>query len=176
MKIIFKIWLLLAGVLMTSYSQGQTTIPLYETIPDATEKKILKGLITEQQLSNDPDFGWYQTQLKYFRIDTNVVAAIAEKAYDVQLVIFLGTWCHDSQQTIPKYLSTLSAAEFPAHRLTLIAVDKQKQAVGNIQRFLNVTNVPTLLIFKNGKEVGRIVEAGNTGMPDKELGAILKAL
>jgi hypothetical protein len=37
----------------------------------------------------------------------------------------------------------------------------------------NVLNVPTIIVLKNGREVGRVVEYGTSGMFDKDLGEIL---
>ena len=37
----------------------------------------------------------------------------------------------------------------------------------------NVVNVPTIIVMKDGKELGRVVEYGNTGKWDKELADIL---
>ena len=36
-----------------------------------------------------------------------------------------------------------------------------------------VTNVPTFIVMKNGKEIGRVVEYGKTGMPEKEVAQII---
>jgi thioredoxin-like negative regulator of GroEL len=36
-----------------------------------------------------------------------------------------------------------------------------------------ITNVPTIIVMKNGKEVGRVVEYGHTGLFDKDLAEIL---
>jgi len=33
--------------------------------------------------------------------------------------------------------------------------------------------VPTIIVLKDGKEIGRVVEYGKTGMFDKELGEII---
>lgn len=148
----------------------------YETLPDAEEKKILKGFITKQQITNDTAFAWYATNRKYNKPNPDVVAVLKEKAYEFQLVFFIGTWCHDSQQILPKYFAALEAAEYPEHYMTIIACDRDKAGPANIQRPFKVVNVPTVLIMKDGKEVGRIVEFGNTGLVDQELAEIVKKL
>jgi hypothetical protein len=53
-------------------------------------------------------------------------------------------------------------------------VDRNKKTVGRLSEALNVTLVPTILVFKNGKELGRVVEFGKYGMFDKELAEILR--
>ncbi len=158
--------------LLSFQAMAQTPYPMYETLPDAEQKKVLKGFITKSQLSGDPDFAWYGETLKYFKPNKEAVATIAEKAYDYQILLFLGTWCPDSHQIVPKYLSTLEAAEFPEHRMVIIALDRQKTGHGNLQRPLNIVNVPTIMVMKDGVEIGRIVEFGNGERADLQLAAL----
>jgi len=162
---------MLAG-LLSLQAIAQTPYPLYETLPDTEAKKVLKGFITKAQLSEDPDFAWYGETLKYFKPNKEAVAAIAEKAYDYQILLFLGTWCPDSHQIVPKYISTLEAAEFPDHRMVIIALDRQKTGHGNLHRPLNIINVPTIMVMKDGLEIGRIVEFGNGERADVQLAAL----
>lgn len=152
---------------------AQQAMKLYEVVPDSAEKKYLVGFVSKGQITSDPDFGWYPQNLKYSKPNKDYVELIKPRAYDFQVMLFLGTWCHDSQQILPKYLALLEAAEFPDHRMMLIACDRQKAAPANLHRPLNVTNVPTLIVLKDGREVGRIVEYGESGMVDKELAEII---
>jgi thiol-disulfide isomerase/thioredoxin len=155
---------------------AQASLNLFEVVPDAEEKKFLKGFISKEQITNDADFAWYQQNLKYAKPNKEYVDIIKPKAYDFQIMLFLGTWCHDSQQILPRYFALLEAAEFPEHRMTLIACDRQKVAPANVNRPLNVTLVPTLIVLKDGKEVGRIVEFGESGLVDKELAELVKKI
>lgn len=157
-------------------AKAQQGLKLYEYFPDSAETKILVGYISKQQITEDTVFAWYKQNLKYARPNKEYVEIIKPKAYDFSIILFAGTWCHDSQQIIPKYFALLEAAEFPDHKMTIIACDRQKTAPGNIQRPLNVANVPTLIVMKDGKEVGRIVEYGASGLVDKELAEIIGKL
>ncbi len=38
---------------------------------------------------------------------------------------------------------------------------------------MGITNVPTIIVLKNGKEVGRVVEYGASGKWDEELASLL---
>jgi thiol-disulfide isomerase/thioredoxin len=171
---LFFFFLLLTIYIIPHTALAQTTLPLFQEVPDEEEKKYLLGFVTKKQIAGDSTFAWYQQNLKYFKPQKAQIEVIKEKAYDFQLILFTGTWCHDSQQIIPKYFSLLEAAEFPDHRMLIIAVDRQKNAPANMQRQFNVVNVPTLIIMKDGKEVGRIEEFGATGLPESELVAIVK--
>ncbi len=50
-----------------------------------------------------------------------------------------------------------------------------KKTLHHLAEAFQVTNVPTFIVLKNGKEIGRVVEYGRYGMIDKELGEIVNA-
>jgi len=56
----------------------------------------------------------------------------------------------------------------------LIAVDRQKKTIGPLAQAMQATNVPTVIVMQQGKELGRVVEYGKTGQWDKELAEIVK--
>ena len=159
-----------------SNAVAKAPLNLYQTLPDSSEKKTLFGLLSTQQLTQDTAFEWYAANLKYFKVDSATVQNIRAKKDKIHLVLFCGTWCHDSQQLIPKYLTTLEAAGFPEEKLTIFGVDRNKETVGGFNRTFNVTLVPTLIVMQDGKEVDRITEYGKTALVDKELGEIISAI
>lgn len=157
----------------------KTEVPvlrLYEVLPDATEKKTLRGILSKELITKDTAFDWYAANLKYFKPNADAVTQVREKAEKISIIIFGGTWCHDTQQLLPKYFATLDAAAFPENKLTIIGVDRNKTTVGDLHKVFNITNVPTLIVMKEGKEVGRIVEFGKTALVDQELGTMLHDL
>lgn len=91
----------------------------------------------------------------------------------VQLVIFGGTWCDDTKQLLPKFFSTADAAGVAESRITLIGVDRSKKTLYNLAEAFGVTNVPTFIVMKDGKEIGRVVEYGKTGTPEKEVAELI---
>ncbi|MBC7902410.1 MAG: thioredoxin family protein, partial [Gemmatimonadaceae bacterium] len=62
------------------------------------------------------------------------------------------------------------------NQVTLIGVDRNKKTISHLTEALNIVNVPTLIVMKDGKEVGRIVEYGKYGQPDKEISEIINAV
>jgi thiol-disulfide isomerase/thioredoxin len=146
---------------------------LYQTLPDATEKKALVGIISKEAITNDTAFAWYQTNLKYFKLDSGTVQTIRAKKDKIHLVLFIGTWCHDSQQLVPKYFETLKAANVDDSHLTIVGTDRSKKTIAGLHDAFHITNVPTIIVLQNGKEIGRIIEYGSTTFVDKELGEIV---
>ena len=60
-------------------------------------------------------------------------------------------------------------------KVTLIGVDRAKTALNDFHKAFKITNVPTFIVMRDGKEVGRVVEYGKLGAIDKELGEIVAA-
>jgi thiol-disulfide isomerase/thioredoxin len=147
-------------------------LKLHTELPDAEEKMILFGQVTKNQIIEDSLFGWYKANAKYAKPPQSTIDAIKKAASKVDVVLFVGTWCHDTQQILPKYFKAMEASGFPEERLTIVATNRSKEAPGGWHRVFKVVNVPTIIVLQDGKELGRISEYGDTGTPDKELGDI----
>lgn len=157
--------LLTAG---TAYSQNQ-----FEISKDHDGGKIFKGLISRDVLEKDTSFKWYAENRKGFTPDKNAVAALKQNKDSVQLLVFMGTWCEDSHFVIPRFFSLLDAAGYPSDKISLIGVDRNKKTLDNLSETFQVTNVPTIIVLKKGKETGRVVEYGKSGLFDKDLGQLI---
>ena len=60
-------------------------------------------------------------------------------------------------------------------RLYAEIVNRDKKALGHIAEAFGIINVPTIIVMKDGKELGRVVEYGKTGKWDNELAEIVNA-
>ncbi|MBK7561052.1 MAG: thioredoxin family protein [Chitinophagaceae bacterium] len=154
------------------YSTGFSQNP-YEILVERPNEKTLKGIISQDVLLKDTSFKWYAENLKGYSPNTVALEGLTKNKDSIQLLVFMGTWCEDSHFIIPKFYSLLDAAGFSQDRVTLIGVDREKKTLSHLSEALNVKNVPTILVMKNGKEIGRVIEFGKYGLFDKELGEII---
>jgi thiol-disulfide isomerase/thioredoxin len=164
--------ILVAVVLLISiFSFGQTQ---YEVSNDGQDK-ILKGIITRDLIANDTSFKWYGQNQAGYKPNEVTTKALKAKSAELQLIVFGGTWCSDTKYILPKLFALTDAATFSQDRITLIGVDRNKKTISHLSEALGVINVPTIIVMKEGKEIGRVVEYGKTGVWDKELGEIIIA-
>jgi thiol-disulfide isomerase/thioredoxin len=163
-----KLVLLIALSIVYSYGFAQP-----EVIREANGDKILKGFLSKNDIAADSTFPWYISNQKGYTPDALALSALKAKKDSVYIMAFGGTWCGDTKNILPKFYSLAEAAGFSNDHITLIGVDRSKKTVNHLTETFNVLNVPTLIVFKNGKEVGRVVEYGKYGLFDKELGEIL---
>ena len=83
---------------------------------------------------------------------------------DISVVIMFGTWCHDSKREVPRMLRILDSAGVGTDQISLIGVDTKKAEPKGREKLYNLRNTPTLILLKNGKEVGRIIERPNVSL------------
>jgi thiol-disulfide isomerase/thioredoxin len=149
----------------------------YEVLvdPNHPEKKMLRGTIQKTLLANDTAFAWYAMNHKSYAPSADLVQTVASSVEkNVYFIVFGGTWCSDTQFILPRMLKLFEQANVPDDRIVLIAVDRQKKTIGPLAQAMQATNVPTVIVMQQGKELGRVVEYGKIGQWDKELAEIVK--
>lgn len=140
---------------------------------DASGNKIIRGFITRQELATDTAFKWFAENSKGFTPNAAAVASFQAAKDSVHVLVFGGTWCGDTKHILPQFYALTDAAGFPQDHITLVGVDRNKKTIQHLSEAFGVLNVPTFIVLKNGKEIGRVVEYGKYGMVDKELGEIV---
>lgn len=80
------------------------------------------------------------------------------QAPDVAFLLFGGSWCGDTKTEFPKYFKLFSALNLPEQKIALYGVNRKKRESAGVAERWNVKRVPTLVVLKNGNELGRIVE------------------
>ncbi|MEP6700633.1 MAG: thioredoxin family protein, partial [Bacteroidota bacterium] len=161
------------GLFLTNIAIAQTQ---FQSLTERPGEKTLKGIISREVLQTDTSFKWYAENLKGYAPNAAAIEVLKKNKDSVQLLTFMGTWCEDSHNIIPKFFALTDAAGFSPDRITLIGVDRQKKTLSHLAEALNITNVPTIIVMKNGKEIGRVIEYGKFGLFDKELGEIINSL
>lgn len=135
--------------------------------------KILKGFITKQELATDAAFPWFAEGAKGYVPEPGALAAFKGAKDSIHILVFGGTWCGDTKALFPKFFALTDAAGITADHMTILGVDRSKKTVHRLAEAFDVTRVPTFIVLKGGKEVGRVVEYGKYGVFDKELGDIV---
>jgi hypothetical protein len=72
--------------------------------------------------------------------------------------ILFATWCRDSYDHVPPLLSALREAANPRLRVELIGLDRDKMEPEGRGVLRAVVRVPTIVVLREGEEIGRIVE------------------
>ena len=91
---------------------------------------------------------------------------------DIEIYVLFGTWCHDSQREVPRFLQLLNSLNIQENYIHLIGLNFLKNEPLDRGKHFLIKKTPTFVFLRNQKEIGRIVE-----MPEISLEAdLLKIL
>ena len=132
--------------------------------------KILLGYQTRSQFQKEPFNTWYDYEYSNYEYDKNLVDNLRKMGIKTHsIVLVLGTWCSDSQREVPRLMKILDAAGFPENRLKILSLTKSKESPGGEEMQFAIKKVPTIILYKYGKEIGRIVETPTNGSIERDL-------
>lgn len=120
---------------------------------------ILIGKAKKTDLYQEPFNEWFESGYSHYQPEEEIIMQLKQIPFDYSITIFMGTWCEDSQNQVPKFYKILNEINFPSDKITLITMSRDKTTPELFEKNLNITNVPTFLFFKNKKEMNRIVES-----------------
>lgn len=85
---------------------------------------------------------------------------------DYKLLLFAGAWCEDSEVQVPIIMDVLIKTGVNTEKFNLFGVDRDKREGSGTAAKFKIEKVPTLIILKSGKEIGRIVESPKVSWED----------
>lgn len=120
---------------------------------------------------------WFMPGFNAYQPDSIILQSIKPLLQGKQIEIFLGTWCGDSRREVPKMLKLLETAGCNISSVKLVFVsnapDAYKQSPQHEEAGKDIKRVPTLIVYHDKKETGRIVEYPVVSL-EKDLLAILR--
>ena len=175
MKNFTKILLTTTTLFLGLQSCDSQKIVVNREVETTNDGKMLLGHQTKDQLLKEPYSEWYVREHDEYALDQKAVAELKKRklnSYNITLV--MGTWCEDSHREVPRFFKILEELKYPDGKLTMIAVNRKKEAPSGEEGPFNIQKVPTIIVQKYGKEIGRIIESPSTGYLERDLLEILK--
>ena len=171
----FSTLIFAATLTLTSVSCSSQKTVVNREVESTSDGKMLLGPQTKNQLLKSPYSEWYTPEFEGYSVDENAIAELRkEKLSSYNLTVVMGTWCEDSHRQVPRLMRILETLKFPENKLTMIGVNRKKEPAGGEEGLLNIQFVPTIIVQKYGKEIGRIVENPQSGYIERDLVEILK--
>lgn len=109
------------------------------------------------------------------QIEEHFVEMIRQLHSDITVVVVLATWCSDSKRHVPRFLKIADLSSIPPSHITFYGVDRSKKSRDGVTDQFHIDFVPTFIFFKNGREIGRIVEAPRSSMEEDILAILADA-
>jgi hypothetical protein len=122
----------------------------------------IKEISSKQILADGPD---WQENYDRFQPASGMIEALRSKlGDDLKIDVYLGLWCPDSKNNVPPFLKILDQlnASIPVRYFSV-----HRKPIREIRYFVDsakVERVPTFIFFREGKEIGRIVENPKAGL------------
>lgn len=144
-------------------------------VETTNDGKMLLGNQLKDQFLKAPYADWYVKEHDEYALDQKAIGELKkDKINSYSIIVFMGTWCEDSHRDFPRLMKILEEVKYPESKLTIIAVNRKKESPTGDEGRYNVQKVPTIIVEKYGKEVGRIIEMPTTGYIERDLVEILK--
>jgi len=98
-----------------------------------------------------------------------------EESKNLKIIVVLGTWCGDSKDQVPRFLKIID--EISSSKLLIseiICLDRTKTAPLFDNDKYKIEKVPTFIIYRENKEIGRIIETPQNTLETDLLQILLK--
>ena len=115
----------------------------------------------------------WRSVMKNYEANVQAVASIKSIDKDTTVTLAFGTWCPDSKNYVPRLLKALSDAGNDKIQVKLIGIDNQFREPIDAVQPRRITNVPTVIVERGGREIDRIVETPAAATMEEDLAAIL---
>ena len=116
------------------------------------------GEFSRDQLENSTHNNWFLENYNAHPLNKALVSQIHSLFDDIEVTIYMGTWCEDSQREVPGFFKIIDALEANDQVQPIIGLNEDKVSHDGSAEQAGVTNVPTFVLSKDGQEINRIVE------------------
>lgn len=167
-------WMLcLLFIALTSKTKAQQ---YFTSFKDEKNSKgiIYKGVLNKGILQNETAFDWFASNKEKYNPSPELLHAFLASSAKVNFIVFGGTWCEDTQNLLPQFYKLQELTGMKEESIVFFGVDREKKTIDNIAQAFHITHVPTIIVMKDGKETGRVVEYGSSGNWDEAMTNLLK--
>ena len=139
-----------------------------------TQRKELIGTCTRTGFQKNEFNSWFEKEYSEYKPNVKNVNKLKDVSLfkNVTITIIFGTWCGDSRRELPRFYKLVDEAGIPENIIRLTAVDTKKSSHDKNLEGIKFTRIPTFIFYRNGKEIGRIVESTDESL-EKDILKIL---
>jgi len=130
---------------------------------------VLMGEVTRDDIVTH--LGDWDAEYFEYTPDGEILSELEQLIRGIEITVVLGTWCSDSRRDVPRLWRILEDLRFPLSEVTMLAVGSSRfnedmpippqvlEWSNEVKSWYGVERVATLIIKREGKEIGRIVES-----------------
>jgi len=160
-----------AMIMLCVASQAATPSPLHRQVGSFEGKPVMVGSLTRTEIEKIVP-GWVQAE-----VEVRPLVATARKLASVgkgaRVSVYLGTWCPDSRREVSRLWRTLDeVGDNVSFTIRYFGIDHGLHRPANLVKAAHLVRVPTFVVERDGRELGRIVEVSPHGI-ENDLLALL---
>ena len=145
---------LLFLVLLLSFGCAETKVHTEKY----RSKDILVGEGNLQDIQKNSYQKWFEQNSREFQPNSKIIEQLKPQVNNYNYKIIMGTWCPDSRLQVPIFYKVLKESDYKnPDKIPVIYVPRKYKNYKLINS-LNIKRVPTIIVYKNKKEIGRIIE------------------
>ena len=148
-KYCLKIWVVLSVIIFSSCSIINK---------NNNSKMVLKGITSQNILTGNKNFSWFDEGYKNYVPNQEIINSLKPLKNEIKVIVIAGSWCGDTQRELPRFFKIMNSIGVPNNQIEMIMVDENKKTAAFNISVIQVSNIPTFIFFKDGKELGRIIE------------------
>lgn len=137
--------------------------------PDAPPLELV-GVVTRVEVEKKIE-GWREAR-ESVEVNAEAAKKLAKVPGGATVEVYFGTWCGDSRREVPRFWKALTLAGGSVPFATKTIAMPRDKSHRRYPEGVTVTQVPTFIVKRGGKEVGRVVETSPNGI-ENDLLALL---
>jgi thiol-disulfide isomerase/thioredoxin len=137
----------------------------YATLKDEKNGQVVyKGIFSYHDMEQEPTFHWLVEGIENYKPDATATDYLKQVMGNYKLLIFIGTWCEDSQHLLPQLYKVLQTINMNWEDVMIVGMDRTKTTTTaegeQLVKQYGITLLPTIIVLNSdGKETGRVIEA-----------------
>lgn len=139
------------------------------TITQKDGTKVLIGGVDQSAFHKEPFSTWYLTEYESYQTNPEMIKKIKGKLNRYRIEVFMGSWNENSKREFPRLMKILDEAKFPEKRLVIYAVNENNRSFYGEDQGKDIRFTPTIIFYRGGKEVARIVESPVSGSLEEDI-------
>jgi len=130
----------------------------------ATQVPALTGLLTRPQLQAFE--GWQTLLAEDYTPRAQAIEALRPQAGTFSVLLFVGSWCPDCKREVPRLWKIADQAGLTSNTFEIHGLDRTKTDQDGLTAKWDIHFVPTAIVLRENRELGRIVERPTLTLED----------
>jgi hypothetical protein len=131
----------------------------YKIVPDEKNgEPLILGYCPASTMNDSVFNNTWTEEYDIYQPDYETLAMIEGKLDEINIKIVFRSTCSDSREQLPRLFRILNKLNYDVNTISLIGVNREKQGLSNEAEGLEIEFVPTIIFYKDAKEIGRIIE------------------